>query len=135
MKAITFQSVGHVAFESIPDPALLSTTDAIVMVRACAICGSDLHVFYGREQGIDQHTAMGHEFMGEIVDVGKDVKTLKKGDVVMSPFTTSCGKCFYCKTGLTCRCVHSQLFGGWRKAAVFMEGKASSSEFRWPTQH
>ena len=111
MKAITFQNVGQVAFETIPDPGLLSPTDAIVKVRACAICGSDLHVFYGREQGIDHHTAMGHEFMGEVVDVGKAVKTLKKGDVVMSPFTTSCGKCFYCQTGLTCRCIHSQLFG------------------------
>ena len=111
MKAITFQSVGHVAFESIPDPSLLSPTDAIVKVRACAICGSDLHVFYGREQGIDHHTAMGHEFMGEVVEAGKGVKTLKKGDVVMSPFTTSCGKCFYCLNGLTCRCIHSQLFG------------------------
>jgi threonine dehydrogenase-like Zn-dependent dehydrogenase len=124
MKAITFQDIGHVAFESIPDPALLSTTDAIVKVKACAICGSDLHVFYGREEGIDRHTAMGHEFMGEIVDVGKDVKTLKKGDVVMSPFTTSCGKCFYCKTGLTCRCVHSQLFGWVEKGSGLHGGQS-----------
>jgi len=111
MKALTFTGLQNISYESIPDPEILSPTDAIVKVKQCAICGSDLHVFYGREQGIDHHTAMGHEFSGEVVEVGHDVKTLKKGDLVMSPFTTSCGKCFYCVRGLTCRCVSSQLFG------------------------
>lgn len=111
MKAITFRDISQVSFESIPDPSILSPTDAIVKVKLCAICGSDLHVFFGREKGIDPHTAMGHEFMGEVVEIGKEVKLLKKGDIVMSPFTTSCGKCFYCMRGLTCRCTQSQLFG------------------------
>lgn len=111
MKAITFQDVGEVAVDSIPDPAIISQSDVIVKVKACAICGSDLHVFHGREKGIDRHTAMGHEFMGEVVEVGRDVRQLKKGDMVMSPFTTSCGDCFYCRLGLTCRCIHGQLFG------------------------
>jgi threonine dehydrogenase-like Zn-dependent dehydrogenase len=111
MKALTFTGVENISYESIPDPGIINGDDVIVRVKQCAICGSDLHVFYGREQGIDHHTAMGHEFTGEIVDVGRDVKTLKKGDVVMSPFTTSCGTCFYCVRGLTCRCVNSQLFG------------------------
>jgi threonine dehydrogenase-like Zn-dependent dehydrogenase len=111
MKAITFQEVGKVRYQVIPDPSILAPTDVIVRVKACAICGSDLHVFHGREKGIDQHTAMGHEFTGEVADIGKGVRTLRKGDQVMSPFTTSCGDCFYCRLGLTCRCVHSQLFG------------------------
>ena len=124
MKALTFQGIEKVTYESIPDPSILSPTDVIVRVKQCAICGSDLHVYHGREQGIDHHTAMGHEFMGEIVDIGRDVKTLKKGDVVMSPFTTSCGQCFYCKIGLTCRCVHSQLFG-WVENQVGLQGGQS----------
>jgi threonine dehydrogenase-like Zn-dependent dehydrogenase len=111
MKALTFTGLQNISYESIPDPEILSADDVIVKVKQCAICGSDLHVFYGREKGIDRYTAMGHEFSGEVVEVGRDVKTLKKGDLVMSPFTTSCGKCFYCLRGLTCRCVNSQLFG------------------------
>jgi threonine dehydrogenase-like Zn-dependent dehydrogenase len=111
MKALTFTGLESIAFESIQDPQIISPSDVIIKVKQCAICGSDLHVFYGREEGIDHHTAMGHEFTGEIVETGRDVKSFKKGDVVMSPFTTSCGKCFYCIRGLTCRCVNSQLFG------------------------
>lgn len=111
MKALTFTGIQTISYESIADPELLAPTDVIVRVKRCAICGSDLHVFYGREQGIDHHTAMGHEFTGEIVETGRDVRTLRKGDLVMSPFSTSCGKCFYCLRGLTCRCVNSQLFG------------------------
>jgi threonine dehydrogenase-like Zn-dependent dehydrogenase len=126
MKALTFQGIEKVVFESIPDPSLLSPTDAIVRVKQCAICGSDLHVFYGREKGIDHHTAMGHEFMGEVVDTGKNIRTLKKGDMVMSPFTTSCGQCFYCRVGLSCRCIHSQLFG-WVENQKGLQG--GQSEF------
>jgi len=111
LKALTFTGLEKISFESIPDPEILSPSDVIVRVKRCAICGSDLHVYHGREEGIDRHTAMGHEFTGEVVDVGSDVKSLRKGDHVMSPFTTSCGKCFYCVRGLTCRCVNSQLFG------------------------
>ncbi|MEJ0030123.1 MAG: zinc-binding dehydrogenase [Bacteroidota bacterium] len=76
------------------------------------------------KQGIDHHTAMGHEFSGEIVEVGRDVKTLRKGDHVMSPFTTSCGQCFYCVRGLTCRCVNSQLFG-WVENGLGLHGGQS----------
>jgi threonine dehydrogenase-like Zn-dependent dehydrogenase len=111
MKALTFLGIEKIGYETVPDPAILAPGDAIVKVKHCAICGSDLHVFHGREKGIDAHTAMGHEFMGEIVEIGSEVCSLAKGDKVMSPFTTSCGRCFYCKLGLTCRCVSSQLFG------------------------
>jgi threonine dehydrogenase-like Zn-dependent dehydrogenase len=126
MKALTFSGVQQIRYESIPDPTILSTDDVIVKVKRCAICGSDLHVFYGREHGIDHHTAMGHEFTGEVVEVGRDVRTLRKGDLVMSPFTTSCGKCFYCLRGLTCRCVNSQLFG-WVENGKGLQG--GQSEF------
>lgn len=113
MKALTFHAIEDIHFESVADPSIEQPTDVILKVRACAICGSDLHVYHGREHGLDRGTVMGHEFTGEVVDVGKSVTTLKKGDHVMSPFTTNCGDCFYCKIGLTCRCTLGQLFG-WR---------------------
>lgn len=114
MKALTFHGKHHIQYESIPDPEIIQPTDVIVKVKVCAICGSDLHAYHEHEKGLDHGTAMGHEFSGEIVAIGKEVKSLRVGDLVMSPFTTSCGNCFYCHIGLTCRCVQSQLFG-WRE--------------------
>lgn len=111
MKALTFTGIESVTWEAIPDPEILQDTDVIVRVKACAVCGSDLHVYHGRETGIDLHTAMGHEFAGEVVAKGRAVKTLSVGDRVMSPFTTSCGDCHFCRIGLTCRCTRGQLFG------------------------
>lgn len=121
MKALTFQGKEDIRYGHLDDPAILTPSDAIVKVRACAICGSDLHVYHERERGIDQGTAMGHEFMGEIMEIGKEVRQIRSGDLVMSPFTTSCGKCFYCLQGLTCRCVNSQLFG-WREKGEGLQG-------------
>jgi threonine dehydrogenase-like Zn-dependent dehydrogenase len=114
MKALTFHGKHNIQYESIPDPEILDATDVIVKVKLCAICGSDLHVYHDHEKGCDHGTAMGHEFSGEIVTMGNQVKNLRVGDLVMSPFTTSCGNCFYCQIGLTCRCIHGQLFG-WRE--------------------
>ena len=124
MKALTFQGKEDIQFTSLKDPEILSPTDVVVKVNLCAICGSDLHVYHEREKGIDTGTAMGHEFAGEIVEVGRDVKLLGPGDLVMSPFTTSCGQCFYCRIGLTCRCVHSQLFGWVEKGHGLHGGQA-----------
>lgn len=111
MKALTFHGKVDIQFTSLEDPSIVMPGDAIVRISACAICGSDLHVYHEREKGIEHGTAMGHEFTGEIVEIGKDVRTFRPGDKVMSPFTTSCGRCFYCKLGLSCRCLNGQLFG------------------------
>lgn len=111
MKALTYQGNLNVHYASIADPIIQGPTDVLVKIKLCAICGSDLHVYHGYEKGCDHSTAMGHEFVGEIVEAGHQVKKLKTGDLVMSPFSTSCGQCYYCKNGLTSRCVHSQLFG------------------------
>jgi len=70
-----------------------------------------LHPYHEREQGLQHGTVMGHEFVGEVVEIGSEVKTIKKGMTVFSPFTTNCGECFYCKKGLTCRCLNGQLYG------------------------
>lgn len=121
MKALTFHGKETIRFESIPDPEIIAPTDVILKVTCCAICGSDLHVYHEHEKGLDHGTAMGHEFTGVIVETGTRVSALKKGDQVMSPFTTSCGNCYYCTIGLTCRCVHGQLFG-WRQNNNGLQG-------------
>lgn len=124
MKALTFNGVETIRYETVADPILVDSGDVIVKVNCCAICGSDLHVYYGKEAGLDQHTCMGHEFAGEVVEVGKGVKNLTKGDRVISPFTASCGHCYYCNIGLTCRCVESQLFGWVEKGRGLQGGQA-----------
>ncbi|MBL7112334.1 MAG: alcohol dehydrogenase catalytic domain-containing protein [Bacteroidales bacterium] len=111
MKAITFQNIREIECIDVPDPEILEPGDLIVKTTCTAICGSDMHVYHGRETGIDKGTVMGHEFTGEVVETGTGVTVFKKGDHVVSPFTTSCGKCYFCKTGLTARCERSQLFG------------------------
>lgn len=121
MHALTFEGKEKIGFESIPDPRITDNGDVIVRVKISCICGSDLHVYYEHEKGIDLGTAMGHEFVGEVVELGKDVKSLKVGDLIMSPFTTNCGTCYYCKVGLTCRCVKGQLYG-WVEKGVGLQG-------------
>ncbi|HSG08128.1 MAG TPA: alcohol dehydrogenase catalytic domain-containing protein [Longimicrobiales bacterium] len=111
MNAITFQDIETLAFERVPDPVLQAPSDVIVRVWAAGICGSDLHPYFGRERGLDPGTVMGHEFLGEVVEVGADVGRFQVGEVVVAPFSTSCGVCFYCRVGLTARCESGQLFG------------------------
>lgn len=121
MKALTFNGIGSIRYEEIPDPVLINDGDVIVHTEHCAICGSDLHVLHGREQGIDLHTAMGHEFTGEVVEVGKKVGRFRPGDKVVSPFTTACGKCYYCLHGLSARCIHNQIYG-WVQNGTGLQG-------------
>ncbi len=90
-------------------------------VRLAAICGSDLHVWHGRETGLDPGTVMGHEFLGEVVDIGAGVSRIHRGDLVVSPFSTSCGACFFCLHGLPGRCTSGQLFG-WIERGAGLEG-------------
>lgn len=111
MKAITFQGVESVTFEDVPEPMLEEPGDALVDVAVAGLCGSDLHPYFGREVGIDRGTVLGHEFVGRVAAVGRDVRTLTVGARVVAPFTTSCGACFPCRTGLTARCELGQLFG------------------------
>ena len=111
MKAVCFQDVEQVAFKNLSDPKILQPHEAIVKVSLAGLCGSDLHVFFGRETGVDVDMVMGHELVGTIVEKGAAVSTLSEGDRVFAPFTTNCGDCFYCNSGLTARCTKGQLFG------------------------
>jgi len=110
MKAVVFKGPHKVELEDRPIPKIQDAGDIIVKVEYTALCGSELHVFRGHQPS-PTGFIMGHEFTGRITEVGSDVKTLKEGDLVVSPFTTSCGDCFYCKQGFSSRCAKSQLFG------------------------
>ena len=110
MRALVYRGVESLACETVPDPAIEAPGDAVVRVEAAGVCGSDLHVWHGRETP-DAGTVMGHELAGEVVEVGPGVQGLARGDRVAAPFTTSCGDCFYCRTGLTARCERGELFG------------------------
>ncbi|MBM79110.1 MAG: alcohol dehydrogenase [Planctomycetaceae bacterium] len=112
MKGIVFHDVGEVRLATdLPEPEITNDSgDVIVRIHRSGICGSDLHPYHGKE-AIKRGTILGHEFVGDIVQVGSQVENFQCGDRVLSPFTTSCGHCFFCKEGLSSRCVDWQLFG------------------------
>lgn len=121
MRALTFQAVETLAIEAIDDPTLEAPDDVILEIEVAGVCGSDLHVYHGRETGLDVGTVMGHEYLGRVAAVGGEVRTLAVGDRVVGPFTTNCGSCFYCERGLTCRCARGELFG-WRERGRGLHG-------------
>lgn len=130
MKAITFQGPRDLAVENVDDPVLQEASDVIVEVELSAVCGSDLHVYHARETGLDRGTVMGHEFVGRVLETGGEVRDLKAGQSVLSPFTTSCGACYYCRAGLTARCTRGGLFG-WVEGGVGLHG-AQAERVRVP---
>ena len=107
MKAVTYRGVGDVRVEDHPEPILLTAYDAIVRVTSTAICGSDLHLYGGYIPTVEKGDILGHEFMGEVVEVGSAVRTLKAGDRVLVPFTIACGRCRNCTAGRTSLCDNS----------------------------
>lgn len=97
MKAICWEGKQNIQLNEVPDPKIINDRDAIIRVTATAICGSDLHIYNGLIAEMAPGDILGHEFMGEVVEVGRGVKNLKIGDKVVVPFTISCGGCHYCK--------------------------------------
>ncbi len=96
MKALCWYGTGDVRVENVPDPTILQPRDAIVRITSTAICGSDLHLYDGIVPTMEKGDILGHEPMGEIVEVGKEVSNLKVGDRVVVPFVIACGNCFFC---------------------------------------
>jgi threonine dehydrogenase-like Zn-dependent dehydrogenase len=96
MKAVCWVGKHNVQVEEVPDPKILNRGDCILKVTSTAICGSDLHLYDGLIPSMMPGDILGHEFMGEVMEVGPDVKKLKVGDRVVVPFPISCGKCFHC---------------------------------------
>jgi threonine dehydrogenase-like Zn-dependent dehydrogenase len=99
MKALCWEGVGKIKYEDVPDPEIEDGRDAIIQVSSCAICGSDLHFYDGWMPGMKRGDVVGHEFMGEVVEVGRENKTLRVGDRVVIPFTIICGECDQCRRG------------------------------------
>ncbi|HLU49345.1 MAG TPA: zinc-dependent alcohol dehydrogenase [Planctomycetota bacterium] len=107
MKAVCWNGKHDVRVEDVPEPTILNPHDAIVRVTSTAICGSDLHLYDGVIPTMKKGDILGHEFMGEVVEVGPEVRNLSPGDRVVVPFAISCGKCFFCKRKLFSLCDNS----------------------------
>ncbi|MBA4697594.1 MAG: glutathione-dependent formaldehyde dehydrogenase [Legionella sp.] len=107
MKALCWHGKHDVKIETVPEPEIINKEDAIIRVTATAICGSDLHLYNDLMPTMQSGDILGHEFMGEVVDVGSGNKKLKVGDKVVVPFTISCGKCSFCKNKLFSLCESS----------------------------
>lgn len=126
MKALCWYAKHDVRVVQVPDPILLNEKDAILRVTSTAICGSDLHLYDGFIPTMQEGDILGHEFMGEVVDVGREVTNLKVGDRVVVPFPIACGACYYCQHGLWSLCDNSnpnaalaEAFFGYTPAGIY----------------
>ncbi len=99
MKALVWHGTADIRCDTVPDPTIEDGRDAIIKVTSCAICGSDLHLYDHFMPGMKSGDIMGHETMGEVVEVGRDNKALKVGDRIVVPFTIICGQCEQCRRG------------------------------------
>lgn len=117
MKALVYNGPRDVRFESFDDPELATPNSAIVKVKSCSICGSDLHIYHGDHIGSNNYGSgvekfcVGHEFIGEVVESGPDVHGLKVGDIVLAAGGAGCGKCEFCRTGQSQKCRKATAFG------------------------
>ena len=104
MKALCWHGKEDVRVDTVPDPTIVDSRDAIVKITSTAICGSDLHLYDGYVPTMEEGDVLGHEPMGEVVAVGSDVRNLQVGDRVVVPFMIACGTCFFCQKGLFSLC-------------------------------
>jgi threonine dehydrogenase-like Zn-dependent dehydrogenase len=107
MKALCWFGKNDLRVENVPDPSIINPRDAIIRITRTAICGSDLHLYNGFMPTMEAGDILGHEFMGEVVEVGPGVKNLNRGDRVVVPFTIACGNCFACNRQLWSLCDNS----------------------------
>ena len=107
MRALCWHGTNDIRCDHVSDPEIEAPRDAIVKVTSTAICGSDLHLYDGLMPGMESGDIMGHEFMGEVVEVGRRNRKLKIGDRVVVPFTIACGECDQCRRGYFSVCERS----------------------------
>lgn len=107
MRATCWNGTRQIDVERVPDPTILNASDAIVKITSTAICGSDLHLYNGFIPSMKRGDVMGHEFMGEVVEVGKGVQSLRVGDRVVVPFPIACGHCAQCEREMYSLCENS----------------------------
>ncbi|HYC90511.1 MAG TPA: zinc-dependent alcohol dehydrogenase [Thermoanaerobaculia bacterium] len=128
MKAVVFHGVGDIRLDEVKEPKLKEGTDAIVRLTASAICGTDLHMIRGTMPGMKPGTILGHEGVGIVEEIGKDVRNLRKGDRVVVPSTIACGYCSYCRSGYYSQCDHANPNGP-AAGTAFYGGPADSGPF------
>ena len=116
MRALCWNAKNDIRCETVPDPTIEDRRDVILRVTSCAICGSDLHLMDGQMPTMERGDVLGHEFMGEVVEVGSPDHVLKKGDRVVVPFNINCGECRMCRMGNWASCLNSN-----RNAALAAE--------------
>ena len=124
MKAVCWHGKHDMRVERVPDPSILNPRDAIVRITSTAICGSDLHPYDGYIPSMKRGDIMGHEFMGEVVEVGRGVKNLGRGDRVVVPFPIACGDCSYCRNDRWSLCDNSNPNAGMLEAIAGYSGAA-----------
>ena len=107
MRATCFHGAKNLRVDTVPDPKILNSRDAVIRITSTAICGSDLHLYNGFVPSMVHGDILGHEFMGEVVELGKGVKNLKVGDRVIVPFPIACGDCWSCKNQMFSLCENS----------------------------
>ncbi|MDI9481175.1 MAG: alcohol dehydrogenase catalytic domain-containing protein, partial [Bacillota bacterium] len=112
MKALVYRGPEKIALEDVPVPKILEPDDAIVKVTTSTICGTDIHIWHGGMPEVEAPRIIGHEFCGEVVEVGPAVRNVKVGDKVAVSCVTQCGECFYCVRGIYSHCTTgSWIFG------------------------
>lgn len=111
MRAVTYQGMRRVEVKEVEDPTIEKSDDVLVRITSTAICGSDLHLIHGMIPNMETDYVIGHEPMGIVEEVGRDVHAVKKGDRVVVPFNIACGQCQYCKSNLESQCDNSNPHG------------------------
>ncbi|MDF2535170.1 MAG: theronine dehydrogenase-like Zn-dependent dehydrogenase [Bacillales bacterium] len=111
MKAVVYEGMKNVQVKNVGDPEIIHPDDVIIKVTSTAICGSDLHLIHGMVPNLEKGSILGHETMGIVEEIGKDVHKVKKGDRVIVPFPVSCGHCWFCEHDLSSQCDESNTNG------------------------
>jgi threonine dehydrogenase-like Zn-dependent dehydrogenase len=126
MKAVVFFAPGDIRLENVAEPKIAAGTDAIVRITSSAICGTDLHMVRGTMQGMKPGTILGHEGVGIVEEVGKEVRNFRPGDRVVIPSTIACGYCSYCRAGYFSQCDNANPT---RQGTAFFGGPESTGPF------
>jgi threonine dehydrogenase-like Zn-dependent dehydrogenase len=128
VKAVTWHGVGDIRFGEVPDPRIEEQTDAIVRITTSAICGTDLHLVRGTMPGLEPGVVLGHEAVGEVVEIGGQVRNFSPGDRVVVASTIACGYCSYCRAGYFAQCDNANP-GGKRAGTAFFGGPKEAGGF------
>ena len=128
MKAVVFHGVGDIRLDDVREPKILKPTDALVRITSSAICGTDLHFIRGTVAGMRPGTILGHEGVGVVEEIGREVRNLRAGDRVVIPSTIGCGSCSYCRAGYYAQCDRANPNGP-HAGTAFFGGPESSGPF------